>query len=65
VDDSKFETLVTVWSKTSVTGALWRDKKKSWWGFVDYDCCRKNRKRWAKQKAKNSKAKHKKKFKRR
>lgn len=51
--------------KVSVMAALMARKTKSIsWATTDWDCSRQAKQHWSKKKAKNAKAKHRKKFKR-
>lgn len=60
IDLEKLEKL-PLRGKVSVTAAL-MDSENPGQGYVDHDLARQHHKIWAKKKAKNAKAKHRKKF---
>lgn len=63
--EEHIDTRWAVWSKTSISAALLREKTRSWGGFLDEECSNQGRNVWRNARAKNAKAKHRKKFNRR
>jgi|APDee1175537692_1029409.scaffolds.fasta_scaffold16586_1 hypothetical protein len=62
-DLSEYDNLPSL-GKVSVMGALMAQKAKRVGRVTDWDCSRQAKGYWSKKKAKNAKAKHRKKFKR-
>lgn len=64
VKDISFYDSLPSLGKVSVVGALMAQKVKRVGHATDWDCSRQAKRYWSKKKAKNAKAKHRKKYKR-